>query len=99
MWADDIILMSETKEGLQQCMNNLYNYCNQWKLVINFKKTKVMIFNKSGAKMKNVQIYLQTRLIENVTQYPYLGFRIAASGTLNHGIQNILIKKILIHTQ
>ena len=27
MWADDIILLSETKEGLQTCLNSLDKYC------------------------------------------------------------------------
>ena len=92
MWADDIILMSETREGLQQCINNLQDYCQEWKLEINLKKTKTIIFNKSGAKLKNLRLYLQNKLIENVTQYPYLGFIVAASGTLKHGIQNLVDK-------
>ena len=52
MWADDIILLSETKEGLQKSINNLQNYCMKWKLDINLKKTKILIFNKSGSKIK-----------------------------------------------
>ena len=34
-WVDDIILLSETKEGLQNCLNNLNIYCQKWKLVVN----------------------------------------------------------------
>ena len=91
MWADDIIILSKTKEGLQQSLNNMYKYCQEWKLEINRKKTKVIVFNKTGAKIKS-QFYLHTYLLENVTQHPYLGFTIAASGTLTHGTQ-ILIDK------
>ena len=40
MWAGDIILLSETKEGLQNCLNNLNIYCQKWKLVVNLKKQK-----------------------------------------------------------
>ena len=42
--------------------------------------------------MKTVRLHLQNRVIENVTQYPYLGFTVAASGTISHGIQNIVDK-------
>ena len=91
MWADDIIILSKTKEGLQQCLDNMYKYCQKWKLEINRKKTKVIIFNKIGAKIK-AQFYIHTSLLENVTQHPYLGFTIAASGTMTHGTQ-ILIDK------
>ena len=37
LWADDIVLFSETK-GLQKCLNNLNCYCKHWKLKINLKK-------------------------------------------------------------
>ena len=92
MWADDIVIMSESKEGLQQCIYNLQNYCIEWKLDINLKKTKVMIFNKVGCKIKSVLLYLNNKQIENVIQYTYLGFTIAASGTFTHGIQRLIDK-------
>ena len=92
MWEDDVILMSEKVEGLQQCINNLEKYCMKWKLEINIKKTKVLIFNKTGAKMKSIRFYLEKKSLENVNQYTYLGFRIAASGTFKHGIQSLIDK-------
>ena len=67
----------------------MYKYCQEWKLEINRKK--VIIFNKIGAKIK-AQFYIHTSLLENVTQHPYLGFTIAASGTMTRGTQ-ILIDK------
>ena len=69
----------------------MYRYFKEWKLEINRKKTKVVIFNKTGAKIKAL-FYIHTSLLENVTQHPYLGFTIAASGTMTHGTQ-ILIDK------
>ena len=48
MFADDLVLISETAEGLQNCLNALQNYCDKWCLSINTDKTKVMIFNKGG---------------------------------------------------
>ena len=32
MYADDLIIMSETKEGLQKQLNKLNEYCMKWKL-------------------------------------------------------------------
>ena len=34
MYADDLVLMSQTKEGLQKCLDRLYEYCQKWKLVV-----------------------------------------------------------------
>ena len=46
--ADDLILMSETKEGLDALLKILEIYCGENHLLINTKKTKCMVFNKSG---------------------------------------------------
>ena len=66
MEADDIILLSETPEGLQNCLNNLDNYCTEWKVEVNKKKTKIMIFNKSGQKLKSYKFMLNTFQLQNV---------------------------------
>ena len=38
MYADDLVLMSVSKEGLQKCLDDLQIYCNKWKLKVNTKK-------------------------------------------------------------
>ena len=40
MFADDILLLSESPEGLQQAINKLNEYCLKWQLSINIKKPK-----------------------------------------------------------
>ena len=35
MYADDVILLSESKVGLQNCLKKLYRYCEVWYLDIN----------------------------------------------------------------
>ena len=32
MYADDIVLLSESKEGLQNCLSSLQTYCDLWHL-------------------------------------------------------------------
>ena len=92
LWADDLIILSKTPEGLQNCVNNLTEYCKKWKLEMNMKKTKVMTFNKSGKIYKSIKIYANDTLLKNVNQYTYLGFTISSSGTLSHGINNLVDK-------
>jgi retron-type reverse transcriptase len=43
LYADDLVILSESPTGLQHCLNALDNYCEKWRLNINIKKTKVMI--------------------------------------------------------
>lgn len=45
MFADDILLLSETADGLQKSISKLHEYCAKWQLSINAKKSKVMIFS------------------------------------------------------
>ena len=44
--------MSNSEHGLQQCLNKLNDYTKKWELREHLKKTKLMIFNKSGWKLK-----------------------------------------------
>ena len=39
LFADDAVIMSETKEGHQESLNNLHSYCKKWKLTVNVNKT------------------------------------------------------------
>ena len=43
-YADDGVLLSESAQGLQSALDSLYRYCTRWKLTLNVKKTKIMIF-------------------------------------------------------
>ena len=36
LYADDIVLLSTTVEGLQNALNKLGNFCETWNLKINF---------------------------------------------------------------
>ena len=40
LYADDIVLLSDSPLGLQTLMNGLNKYCKKWKLKVNTKKTK-----------------------------------------------------------
>ena len=48
MFADDMILLSTSIEGLQEGLNNLSDYCKKWGLTVNISKTKIMIFRRGG---------------------------------------------------
>ena len=46
LWADDLLLFSETAEGLQNAINKMNDFYEKLDLKINIKKTKIIIFNK-----------------------------------------------------
>ena len=51
LYADDIVLISRSKHGLQRCLSAVNEFSQAWPLPINMHKTKVLIFNKSGRYM------------------------------------------------
>ena len=78
MYADDLILISQTKEGLQKQLDKLNEYCLKWKLEVNSKKTKIMIFNR-GNRLIKADFRINNILLENVKTIKYLGFTIAVT--------------------
>ena len=58
--ADDLLLISKTKEGLQELLNILDKYSADWKMKGILKKTKVVIFNKQGRILKSESYIMGT---------------------------------------
>ena len=63
-WADDLVLISTTKDGLQNQVNVVNDYCSDQKLTLNAEKTKTAIFNKTGATLKKHQIHYSGELVK-----------------------------------
>jgi hypothetical protein len=79
LYADDLILISDSEQGLQDRLNILHKYCKDWCMKININKTKVIIFNKSG-RMITRNFNINNQSIECVKTYKYLGIMLTASG-------------------
>ena len=91
MYADDIILLSESEEGLKQCLNNLSLYNRKWCLNINETKTKIITF-QNGGKIKQLKIkYDNQYILEQVNKIKYLGNIISNTGSFK---QNDIYLKI-----
>ena len=90
MYADDIVLMNETKSGLQKSLSILETYCNKWQLNINIDKSKVLILNKRFSDFDDFKI--NNKSIECVKSYTYLGVEINTSCTFNSAIKRLCDK-------
>ena len=88
MYADDIILLSSSREGLQKRLNSLGMFCKDWCLDVNICKTKILIFNKTGKLLKNDYIS-DNESLECVKHYRYLGVYFSASGISNFAQDDI----------
>ena len=90
MFADDMIILSTTVEGLQNGLNNLSDYCKKWGLTVNISKTKIMVFRKGG-KLADIEKWFFNNIpIEIVSSFNYLGCEISSSGSFKNCIENLV---------
>lgn len=92
LFADDMVLLSETKQGLQQGLDKLHDYCYQWGLSVNVDKTKCLVFKNGGKINKTEKWYFNGEIIETVDSFKYLGFLFGSSGKFKKGIDNLEIR-------
>ena len=84
LYADDLVLMSPTKEGLQQHLDHLYRFCQTWALTVNLNKTNIMIFQKrSRSQDVRPKFSIDTKHVEYCTHYTYLGLKLSSTGHFN----------------
>ena len=88
LYADDLILISKSKIGLQNALNKLYMFCKEWDMELNTKKTKIVIFNK-GSRILNETFTFDDKLLENCKTYRYLGLLLHCSGNFSECIRDL----------
>ena len=93
LYADDLLLLSTSSKGLQNCLDKLSSYCENNGLIVNIKKTNIVTFCKNG-KLSNEKYYFNGVEIEHATKYKYLGIIFSASGTFSY-CQEDLYKRAL----
>ena len=69
LWADDLILIADTCNGLQRQLDGLHEFCSKNLTAVNEIKTKCMAFGK----IETVQVNFNGKAIEQVYQYKFLG--------------------------
>ena len=63
LYADDLVIFSKSKNGLQDYLDSLSEYCKENDVSVNLNKTKVLIFNNCGRTMnKHVLYYRGSKL-------------------------------------
>ena len=82
MYADDAVFFSKSAQTLQNMLNKLHSYSNEWGLKINTDKTKLMIFEK-GFPSEDVHIYYDDIELEVVDSFKYLGIMFYKNGSWN----------------
>ena len=70
LYADDLILCSESAEGLQMLIDGLFEFCKKWHLIVSLAKTNVLVFGKRNMEAKFI---FNSSEIKIATEYKYVG--------------------------
>ena len=82
LYADDIVLLSESENGLQSSLDVLSTFCSNWKLQVNVDKSKIIVFNSNGKSHINRFNY-DNAVLQTVQKYCYLGITLKYNGNFN----------------
>jgi hypothetical protein len=96
LYADDVVLLSETKDGLQNCITSLKNFCDNIGMEININKSKIMIFNKAG-KILPTKFMIGDEELELAKEYKYLGIILTPSGSFTAAKEQLYQKSLKAH--
>ena len=92
LWADDLVLLSSSPQGLQNAINKTHLFYNDLGLEMNEKKTKVMVFNVRGIKLTDHVFSVGGVPLEIVDNYQYLGLKLRPSGSLKFAVSELFDK-------
>jgi exonuclease III len=81
LFADDLVLFSTTKAGLQIGLDKLNMFCTDWRLTLNIAKTKVLVFNCPIKQSINYRFVYGRQSLDVVSTYVYLGITFSSTGS------------------
>lgn len=86
IYADDVVLVAESREALQMIINRLSEYCEEHELSINEGKTKIVVFGQKGRPPRE-EWYIRRKRIEKVNEIKFLGVIFQANGSFSKHIK------------
>ena len=84
LWADDLVMLSDSAQGLQKQLDGLFNFCSKFQMIVNELKTKIMIYG--NVQINNTNFIFNNKHLEIVSNYKYLGVILNSTKTLKGDI-------------
>lgn len=81
IYADDMALASDNIEDLQKGMDLLTEWADDNELMMNLRKTELMVFRRGGRLPKTDFIVCGGHILTPTRQFAYLGFTLQVTGT------------------
>ena len=82
---DDTVLLATSREKLRYKIQLLMQFCNKYGMVINEKKTNLMVIN--GNYQDKEQITIRNITIKHCDKYTYLGVPFTSDGVLSSAVK------------
>ena len=95
MFADDVMLFSQSSNGLKRAINITVDFFTNINLSVNYDKTQVMVFNSRGIlldKDPDHKFYAGGQALKVVAEYTYLGIKLTPSGAASGGADELFLK-------
>ena len=86
LYADDTVIFGTDPDSFQSNLNVFYEYCQLWKLNINYKKTKIMIFGRRN--YDGLEFKLGEHTINICNEFKYLGVVFSKSRSFYKAIKH-----------
>jgi hypothetical protein len=86
LFANDLVLTSESEVGLQQQLDMLQQFYTERGLIVNVEKKEVMVFNSVDPCQKFV---FQGDAIERVQTFKYLGILLETTSNLDNAVEHL----------
>ncbi len=88
LFANNLVLTSESEVGLQQQLDTLQQFCAERGLIMNVEKTKAMVFNSIDPCQEFV---FKGDAIERVQTFKYLGILLETTPNLDNAVEHLAV--------
>ncbi len=81
IYADDLVILTESESGMQRSLNKLAQYCKKWKIQMNVNKSNIMVACKKMATLPHKSM-INWQVLQYVKKYKYLGIVLSYNGSM-----------------
>lgn len=90
LYADDLVLISESTKGLQACLDKLKGYCDKWGLTVNPSKSKALAVNAD--RKTKLDLKFSGNPVVHVDETTYLGVVLDSTGSFKTCMRSLYNK-------
>ena len=80
LYADDIVILSDSRKGLHNLLDWLYIYSSGWNIEVSIDKTEIVVFRKGFRLCRDDKWFYNNEPAEVVNSFAYLGITLNFNG-------------------